>query len=121
MTAVPAPGHQSGASGQRIGQPPGAPTLVSPENGASGFPASQGITLVWNTVEGAEAYDFQIASEPSFGAAFIQWYAYAGTSAHVTGLEEAYTSRLYWRVRGRNPGGSGPWSEVRTFTVDPFQ
>ena len=100
---------------------PAAPTLVSPENGAGPFPVSQGVTLVWNAVKGAEAYDFQIASEPSFGAAFIQWYEYADTSAHVTGLEEAYTSTLYWRVRGRNPGGAGPWSEVRSFTIDPFQ
>lgn len=100
---------------------PATPTLVSPENGAGPFPVSQGVTLVWNAVEGADSYDFQIASEPSFGAAFIQWYAFVGTSAHVSGLEEAYTSRLYWRVRGRNPGGTGPWSKVRTFTIDPFQ
>ena len=100
---------------------PAAPTLVSPENSAGPFLVSQGVTLVGNAVEGAESYDFQSASEPSFGAASIQWYDYADTSAHVTGLEEAYTSTLYWRVRGRNPGGTGPWSEVRTFTVDPFR
>ncbi|HLF26919.1 MAG TPA: fibronectin type III domain-containing protein [Anaerolineae bacterium] len=100
---------------------PPAPSLVSPENGASGFPVSQGVTLVWNAVAGAESYDFQIADEASFSAPFIQWYAYGGTSKHVIGLEEAYTSRLYWRVRGRNPGGAGSWSEVRVFTVDPFR
>jgi len=100
---------------------PAAPTLVSPENGAGPFPVSQGVTLVWNAVEGAESYDFQIASEPSFGAAFVQWYAYVGTSAHVTGLEEAYTAKLYWRGRARNAGGTGPWSEARTFNIDPFQ
>jgi len=99
---------------------PGAPTLVSPENGAGPFPASQGVTLIWNAVEGAESYDFQIANEASFSAPFIQWYAYVGTSKQVMGLEEAYTTTQYWRVRGRNPGGTGPWSEVRTFTVDPF-
>ncbi|RPJ27520.1 MAG: hypothetical protein EHM33_07745 [Chloroflexi bacterium] len=98
-----------------------APTLVSPENGAGVFPASEGITLVWNAVQGAESYDFQLANEASFSAAFIQWYAYVGTSAHVTGLEESYTSTIYWRVRSRNPGGTGPWSEVRTFTIDPFR
>jgi hypothetical protein len=98
-----------------------APTLVSPENGAGVFPASEGVTLVWNAVGGAESYDFQLANEPSFGAAFIQWYAYVGTSAHVTGLEESYTSTIYWRVRSRNSGGTGPWSEVRTFTIDLFR
>jgi hypothetical protein len=98
-----------------------APTLVSPENGAGIFPASEGVTLVWNAVDGAESYDFQLANEASFSAAFIQWYGYAGTSAHVTGLEESYTSTIYWRVRSRNTGGTGPWSEVRTFTVDLFR
>jgi hypothetical protein len=100
---------------------PAAPTLVSPANGAGVFPASEGVTLTWNAVTGAESYDFQIASEPSFGAAFIQWYAYDGTSTHVMGLEEAYTATVYWRVRGRNSGGTGPWSEVRTFTIDLFR
>jgi len=99
---------------------PAAPTLVLPENGAGPIPVSQGVTLVWNAVEGAESYDFQIAEEPSFGAAFVQGYAFVGTSAHV-GLEEAYTPTVYWRVRSRNPGGTGPWSEVRAFKIDPFQ
>lgn len=99
----------------------GAPTLVSPENGAGVFPASEGVTLVWNAVAGAESYDFQIANESSFSAPFIQWYGFAGTSKHVTGLEEGYTSTLYWRVRSRNAGGTGPWSEVRMFTVDLFR
>jgi len=100
---------------------PPAPTLVSPANGAGDFPASEGVTLVWNAVAGAESYDFQLANEASFSAAFIQWYGYVGTSAHVTGLEESYTSTVYWRVRSRNSGGTGPWSEVRTFTVDLFR
>jgi hypothetical protein len=99
----------------------GAPTLVSPENGAGVFPASEGVTLVWNAVGGAESYDFQIANEASFSAPFIQWYGFASTSKHVTGLEEGYTAKLYWRVRSRNAGGTGPWSEVRTFTVDLFR
>jgi hypothetical protein len=42
---------------------PAAPTLVSPDNGAGAFPVSQGVNLVWNTVEGAESYDFQIAAD----------------------------------------------------------
>jgi hypothetical protein len=100
---------------------PAAPTLVSPENGAGPFPSSQGVTLVWNAVEGAESYDFMIAPESSFGGAIVQWYAYPGTSANITGLEEFGESRLYWRVRGRNPGGLGPWSQVWMFTVDLYR
>lgn len=98
--------------------PPAAPTLVSPANGTTDIPASTGPTLVWNAVAGAESYDFMVAPEPSFGGAIVQWYAFHGTSAAVTGLEEFGEFRLYWRVRGRNPGGVGPWSEVRMFTVD---
>jgi hypothetical protein len=100
--------------------PAPAPTLVSPANGATNIPASTGPTLVWNAVAGAETYDFMIAPEPSFCGAIVQWYAYAGTSKNITGLEEFGESRLYWRVRGRNPGGTGPWSEVRMFTVDLY-
>ena len=97
--------------------PVAAPTLVSPPNGTTGIPASTGPTLVWNGVEGADSYDFMIAPEPSFGGAIVQWYGYPGTEANIQGLEEFGESKLYWRVRGRNPAGLGPWSEVWMFTL----
>ena len=96
---------------------PAAPTLVSPEDGATGLPETP--TLVWNVVAGADSYDFQIAQEPSFSGADIQWYGYVGTSVTVMNLvEESWGgTHFYWRVRARNTAGLSPWSEVRDFTI----
>jgi hypothetical protein len=29
----------------------------------------------------------------------------------------SYSTKYYWRVRAKNAGGYGPWSEIRAFTV----
>jgi hypothetical protein len=98
-------------------QAPGVPTLVSPADGAVGLSITP--TLVWNAVPGADSYDFQLALEPTFSGADVQWYAYPHTTVTVPGLEEIGDFHFYWRVRARNSGGLGAWSEVRDFTIAP--
>ena len=98
-------------------QLPAVPTLVSPANGVGGLSLTP--TLVWNASAGADSYDFQVALEPSFSGADVQWYAYAGTSIVVPGLEETCGTHFYWRVRARNSAGLSAWSEVRDFTIVP--
>jgi hypothetical protein len=97
---------------------PEAPALISPAAGATGVALD--VTFSWNAVAGATAYDFQVAGEPTFSGAHIQWYGYTGTSIQpgADALIEGYVDRQYWRVRGRNPAGLGAWSEVRSFTLN---
>jgi hypothetical protein len=93
---------------------PAGPVLLSPPNRATGVPIVA--TFVWQPVAGATSYDLQVAPEPGFWASVVEWYAYPATSATAS-VEEAYTTRLYWRVRARNAGGVSAWSETWQFDV----
>jgi hypothetical protein len=97
---------------------PVAPSLIAPADDATGVLLD--VTFSWNAVAEATAYDFQVAGEPTFSGAHIQWYGYNGTSIQpgADALIEACVIHQYWRVRGRNAAGPGAWSEVRSFTLN---
>lgn len=89
---------------------------ISPANGAAGV--NQQPPLYWNNVPDADAYDVEIASNPSFEAAVI-----VASRQNVTVdsfqvpliLDEG--SVYYWRVRPKNDCGLAAWSEVQVFVV----
>ncbi|MGA9116820.1 MAG: hypothetical protein WB626_08600 [Bacteroidota bacterium] len=93
---------------------PPAPLLAEPADGDSGQPLSP--TLRWHPASGATSYGLQAATDSLFGGGF---------AANLTALADTFrtvgplapNTPYYWRVGGRNPGGWGPWSEVRRFTT----
>jgi hypothetical protein len=92
--------------------------LVSPPNGASGV--SHGPSLKWTTVPDANAYDVQVASNPSFLAGTI----IGATAAAGTKLDSFKVPVIlsdgqtcYWRVRPKNECGEQSWSEPFVFVT----
>ena len=91
----------------------GAPSLVSPVDGADGVARSP--VLRWVAVSGASSYDVQLSNNASFTAAVLDTTGVDSDSLAVTGLS---TLRLhYWRVRARDGGASSAWSTVYSFAT----
>jgi hypothetical protein len=92
--------------------PKSAPALFSPLNATllhTGTPR-----LSWNSVSGATGYRIQVSVNPSFANPL--------RTADPTGTSYTVSPALpdgvyYWRVRGLNSEGLGPWSSPRQFTV----
>lgn len=93
--------------------PPPAPDLVSPPDGA--VSVSLQPTLTWNTASTATTYRLQVAQDSLFGLPVFDDSTLTGTSRQVGPL--AQSTLYYWRVRGKNTGGSGPYSSTFRFTT----
>lgn len=89
---------------------PPAPFLLSPANGAVGMGTS--VTLQWGFIP-ATSIEVQVGTDAFFTNPVI--ISTQGQFTTVNGLVNGQT--YYWRVQGTNIGGTGPWSEVWTFTV----
>ncbi len=95
--------------------PQSKPTLVSPKDGLEGIPTT--IKLVWDPVLGATSYEVQVATNSSFSTGTIV-FSDDNVSTYfryVTTLETSKT--YYWRARGKNIAGTGPWSDTWMFTT----
>lgn len=86
-------------------------TLTSPANGMPGIPFGV-TTLTWAELSGSTSYHVEVATNPSF-ATTVATLTNAGNSAEVTGLQAETV--YYWRVRGANLCGDGPWSATWSF------
>ena len=92
-----------------------APTLVSPPNNAISQPINN-LTLRWNALAGATSYRLQLGIDSTFVSGLVKNDStIADTFRVVNGL--AMNTRYYWRVNGKNNGGSGPFSSTRIFTT----
>lgn len=89
---------------------PPAPFLLSPANGAAGLGTS--VTLQWGFIPATDL-QVQVSTDALFTNPIILFTQ--GQFTTVNGLANGQT--YHWRVQGTNIGGTGPWSEVWTFTV----
>ena len=90
---------------------PPAPALIAPADSAKEVPTS--VTLQWVAVGGAEGHQVQL-TQNSFSAPLYEYFSAKGSNFQV-GL--SHSSTYYWRVRARQNGEYGPWSETRMFTT----
>lgn len=107
--------------GGNTSPPASAPMGLMPDEGTGDV--STNPTLSWDTVADANSYDLQVATDETFkrgvatfSALVVDETGISGTSFDVTGLEEGTT--YYWRVRGVNDNGDGPWSDDPGFTTE---
>jgi hypothetical protein len=94
---------------------PTAPVQVYPPPATPGLPIN--LTFVWNSVPTATSYRLQLAIGGDYTTPAVDSSGITDTTAYVTGL--ALNRIYYWRVRGVNAVGSGPWStssNFRTYT-----
>ncbi|MBL7128897.1 MAG: T9SS type A sorting domain-containing protein [Ignavibacteria bacterium] len=95
---------------------PPAPVLISPPNGFIGTPTTP--TLVWDSLQNIISYRIEISRIPNFlnivdsSTVFINQYIVPPGI-----LFDNIT--YFWRVNASNSFGSGPWSEVWSFTPQP--
>lgn len=85
---------------------PGSVVLINPADLAVDvFPIT---TFTWNAEALSDSYEFQLSTN----AAFTNLIAY---QAGITGTQTTHTLTFegdyYWRVRGVNLAGQGPWTE----------
>lgn len=95
------------------GNPPAAPTLRSPSNGATNQSLTP--TLAWYSVTGATSYRLQVSTSSTFATSEVDLAGITTTSVGVSGLTAGTT--YYWRVLAANANGEGPWSSARRFTT----
>ncbi len=95
--------------------PQSKPNLVSPKDGLEGIPTV--VKLVWDPVLSATSYELQVATNSSFSTGTIVFSddAVGAAFKYVTNLETGKT--YYWRVRGKNMAGPGPWSDIWSCTT----
>lgn len=92
--------------------PSGSPSLTSPADAATEQSTEGSIT--WGSVADATSYDYQIDDDSDFSSP-----AQDGSTASLTAAYTLlYDTEYYWRVRGTNSFGDGPWSSTRTFTTE---
>ncbi|MGA9116136.1 MAG: T9SS type A sorting domain-containing protein [Bacteroidota bacterium] len=90
---------------------PAAPALVSPANGAQNIPLNP--MLTWNAAPSATSYRLQVATDSAFTQRFFDDSTLAGTQQQISPL--AANTTYFWRVRGKNAAGSGPYSTMFRF------
>ena len=95
---------------------PGAPgpvTLIAPQDRALGLPTT--VEFIWHADSTSNRYHLQISADEAFTQLIYEDDALEETTHRVTLADgEAY----FWRVRGRNGIGEGPWSEVYRFRTE---
>lgn len=89
---------------------PPAPALQAPPNGSVGLATTVG--LQWSQIP---ATDIEINYSTSSNFTTYSVVNTGGQNHTLSGLLNGQT--YYWRVRGSNIGGTGPWSSVWSFTV----
>jgi len=93
---------------------PGAPTLLSPGN----ISADNDINITFSWLDAASqskvTYKFQLATSNSFTLATLVSQD-SSFNLNTSVLNLLYDTPYYWRVRGTNEAGTGPWSDVWNF------
>jgi hypothetical protein len=93
---------------------PPVPLLAAPVSGVTN--QIQGVMVSWKSIETASMYHLQVSSDSTFNTAFIVNDAsVTDTARSVLGLSGQ--QKYFWRVRGLNAAGTGPFSETRSFTT----
>lgn len=91
---------------------PGSPTLLSPENQATGQPLAP--LFSWQAVGAAEGYRFELADNAAFSSPLVDIFVTSSSLALDAGVLD-FDRDYYWRVSASNSCGTGAESSVYTF------
>ncbi len=92
---------------------PTATTLTAPVNGNANVAVVNSI-FTWAAAAGASGYDIEIANDSAFTSIFKTATTVTATYTHATPTMIAGTV-YYWRVRAKNPCGTGNYADGRIF------
>lgn len=93
---------------------PAAPSLVNPPDGAP----NQSLTPNFDWTAGAQSAAFTIEVATDIGFTDIVASATVESTEHTFSSPLASNQQYFWRVRGENPCGSGPFSPVFDFFTE---
>lgn len=96
--------------------PTAAPNPLAPADGAIGVSRTSA-SLTWTQVSGASGYQVQVSTTSNFSALYRDTLISGATTTALALPGLAENGVYYWRVRGRNAAGSGPYSAQRGFTT----
>lgn len=91
-------------------------TTISPVNGVSGVLALPEFS--WSKTTDAQSYEIQIATGPDFTPSNI---IFSKSLNNLSVISDVILNRAtihYWRVRGINGCGSGPWTDTQAFMTE---
>jgi hypothetical protein len=94
---------------------PGVATLLYP-GGNSNIPdTASSILFTWKSALLSDSYELQIASDNKFTTILADTTGITDTV--FTYNSKNLTSTFYWRIRGSNIAGTGPWSPAMTVSL----
>jgi hypothetical protein len=100
-----------------ISPTPASPTLVSPPNGSQNVRTTA--LLDWNNAALSEFYEVQVSVDSLFGSLIISQSNILPSQYQIDTLILNHNTKYYWRVRGININGAGPWSLTWNFRTVP--
>ncbi|MCR9014614.1 LamG-like jellyroll fold domain-containing protein [Aquiflexum gelatinilyticum] len=89
------------------------PILVSPTNAA--LNQSRNLTLLWNPVQNATAYEVQVSENSTFSTIAFSQTGLSSNSANFQSLIEGKT--YFWRIRAKAGSIDSNWSAVWNFST----
>mgnify|MGYP000886457857 CR=1 FL=1 len=92
---------------------PSKVTLRQPANKEINRPVS--VSLLWNPTTEADSFDVHVASDNAFTMTTLRDSMIAKREIQLSNLQQG--TEYFWRVRGKNRAGYGPWSETWSFTT----
>lgn len=90
-----------------------APGLQSPSTSANGERVKPNFR--WTNLTGANSYELQLDTVTTFNSGFLIQLSENSNTVQISDLR--YGQRYYWRVRGVDGSGPGPWSNYQNFTT----
>jgi hypothetical protein len=95
--------------------PPSAPALVAPSNGAIVATGSS-VNMSWTSTSNTTTYQLQVSTSFDFSTLpLINETALTAANYTTPILAAGSAAQYYWRVRSVGPGGTGEWSDTRTY------
>ncbi|MFN5309282.1 MAG: fibronectin type III domain-containing protein, partial [Candidatus Kapaibacterium sp.] len=92
---------------------PSKVTLRQPANKEINRPVT--VSLLWNPTTEADSFDVHVASDNAFTITALRDSMIAKREIQLSNLQQG--TEYFWRVRGKNRAGYGPWSETWSFTT----
>ena len=98
------------------GMSPLIPILISPPNGSDSTSLTP--TLLWNNISGVNNYKVQVSTISNFSV--ITDSATVSSNQYTISAGKLLNAITYfWRVNATDSSGTGPWSEVWSFSTIP--
>ncbi len=94
---------------------PAIPSLLEPADNAAY--RARSFTFKWDASSRAASYRLQLSTTATFSSSVLDDSSLTDTTRAVSDL--AANTLYFWRVRAKNAGGVGGWSDIRSFKTEP--